>query len=99
MAVGLKQKDIVNNIVEKVIIPSRVQFFFDLKLILSSDSYCWWQFLSSDFVVMLFHYDGFVDGWKSLAWSNHVIHLSAINQTKWYKRLRQIFSSRCNNLF
>ncbi|KAG2396400.1 uncharacterized protein LOC124843540 [Vigna umbellata] len=58
MAVGLKQKEIVNNIVEK--------------------------FLSSDFVVMLFHYDGFVDGWKSLAWSNHVIHLSAINQTKWW---------------
>ncbi|XP_027933501.1 uncharacterized protein LOC114189006 [Vigna unguiculata] len=58
MAVGLKQKEIVNNIVEK--------------------------FLSSDFVVMLFHYDGFVDGWKSLAWSNNVIHVSAINQTKWW---------------
>ncbi|XP_027333271.1 uncharacterized protein LOC113848079 isoform X2 [Abrus precatorius] len=58
MAVGLKQKEIVNKIVEK--------------------------FLSSDFVVMLFHYDGFVDGWKGLAWSNRAIHISAINQTKWY---------------
>ncbi|XP_027333263.1 uncharacterized protein LOC113848079 isoform X1 [Abrus precatorius] len=58
MAVGLKQKEIVNKIVEK--------------------------FLSSDFVVMLFHYDGFVDGWKGLAWSNRAIHISAINQTKWW---------------
>jgi len=32
MAVGLKQKEIVNNIVEKVIISLRVQFLFDLKL-------------------------------------------------------------------
>ncbi|KAK7411994.1 hypothetical protein VNO78_03439 [Psophocarpus tetragonolobus] len=58
MAVGLKQKEIVNKIVQK--------------------------FLSSDFVVMLFHYDGFVDGWKSLPWNNRVIHVSAINQTKWW---------------
>ncbi|CAJ1963802.1 unnamed protein product [Sphenostylis stenocarpa] len=42
------------------------------------------KFLSSEFVVMLFHYDGFVDGWKSLAWSKHAIHVSAINQTKWW---------------
>ncbi|KAL5171325.1 hypothetical protein HKD37_16G044332 [Glycine soja] len=42
------------------------------------------KFLSSDFVVMLFHYDGFVDGWKSLAWSSRAIHVSAINQTKWW---------------
>ncbi|XP_020221891.1 uncharacterized protein LOC109804472 isoform X1 [Cajanus cajan] len=58
MAVGVKQKEIVNKIVEK--------------------------FLSSDFVVMLFHYDGIVDGWKSLAWSNRAIHVSANNQTKWW---------------
>ncbi|KAK7302388.1 hypothetical protein RJT34_13276 [Clitoria ternatea] len=58
MAVGVKQKEIVNKIVEK--------------------------FLSSDFVVMLFHYDGFVDGWKSLAWNNRAIHVSVINQTKWW---------------
>ncbi|KAJ1385716.1 hypothetical protein SESBI_41459 [Sesbania bispinosa] len=58
IAVGVKQKEIVNKIVEK--------------------------FPSSDFVVMLFHYDGFMDGWKNLAWSNHVIHVSAINQTKWW---------------
>lgn len=42
------------------------------------------KFLSSDFVVMLFHYDGNVDGWKDLDWNNHVIHVSAINQTKWW---------------
>ncbi|KAF7842820.1 uncharacterized protein G2W53_005118 [Senna tora] len=58
MAVGIKQKAIVNRIVEK--------------------------FPSSDFVVMLFHYDGLVDGWRDLAWSDRAIHLSAINQTKWW---------------
>ncbi|GAU20136.1 hypothetical protein TSUD_351980 [Trifolium subterraneum] len=42
------------------------------------------KFPSTDFVVMLFHYDGFVDGWKNLAWSNRAIHVSAINQTKWW---------------
>jgi len=42
------------------------------------------KFLSSDFVVMLFYYDGSVVGGKSLAWNNHVIHVSAINQTKWW---------------
>ncbi|CAJ2649267.1 unnamed protein product [Trifolium pratense] len=42
------------------------------------------KFPSSDFVVMLFHYDGFVDEWKNLAWSNRAIHVSAINQTKWW---------------
>lgn len=41
------------------------------------------QFLSSGFVVMLFHYDGIVDEWKDLEWSDLVIHISAVNQTKW----------------
>ncbi|XP_059309902.1 uncharacterized protein LOC132061040 [Lycium ferocissimum] len=57
-AVGLKQKETVNKMVQK--------------------------FLSSDFVVMLFHYDGNVDGWKTFKWSNSVIHISALNQTKWW---------------
>ncbi|KAK7838611.1 hypothetical protein CFP56_019469 [Quercus suber] len=42
------------------------------------------KFLSSDFVVMLFHYDGIVDDWRDLDWSDHAIHVSAINQTKWW---------------
>ncbi|XP_059628675.1 uncharacterized protein LOC132271343 isoform X2 [Cornus florida] len=42
------------------------------------------KFLSSNFVVMLFHYDGIVDEWKDLDWSDRVIHVSAINQTKWW---------------
>ncbi|XP_065635086.1 uncharacterized protein LOC112012569 isoform X4 [Quercus suber] len=58
MAVGIKQKDLVNKMVKK--------------------------FLSSNFVVMLFHYDGIVDEWKDFEWSDHVIHISAVNQTKWY---------------
>ncbi|XP_048138463.1 uncharacterized protein LOC115727890 isoform X2 [Rhodamnia argentea] len=42
------------------------------------------KFLSSDFIVMLFHYDGNVDGWRDIEWSNRAIHVSAINQTKWW---------------
>ncbi|KAA8533424.1 hypothetical protein F0562_031142 [Nyssa sinensis] len=58
VAVGIRQKQLVDKMVRK--------------------------FLSSDFVVMLFHYDGTVDEWKDLEWSDHVIHVSAANQTKWY---------------
>ncbi|KAM7262878.1 hypothetical protein ACFE04_000561 [Oxalis oulophora] len=58
MAVGIKQKESVNNIVKK--------------------------FPANDFAVILFHYDGNVDQWKDLEWSNQAIHISAINQTKWW---------------
>ncbi|KNA19338.1 hypothetical protein SOVF_062490 [Spinacia oleracea] len=58
IAVGVKQKEIVNKTVEK--------------------------FLSNDFVIMLFHYDGIVDEWSDLRWNNRVIHVSAKNQTKWW---------------
>ncbi|KAK4438397.1 hypothetical protein Salat_0174000 [Sesamum alatum] len=42
------------------------------------------KFLGNDFVVMLFHYDGFVDEWRDFEWSDRVIHVSATNQTKWW---------------
>ncbi|KAF7802256.1 uncharacterized protein G2W53_041367 [Senna tora] len=42
------------------------------------------KFPSNEFVVMLFHYDGLVDGWRSFSWSDRAIHVSAINQTKWW---------------
>ncbi|CAN1345228.1 hypothetical protein LINPERPRIM_LOCUS40309 [Linum perenne] len=42
------------------------------------------KFPAGEFVVMLFHYDGNVDEWKGLDWSNRAIHISAINQTKWW---------------
>lgn len=42
------------------------------------------KFLSSDFIVMLFHYDGNVNGWRDLEWSGRAIHVSAMNQTKWW---------------
>ncbi|KAK1391014.1 Lysine ketoglutarate reductase trans-splicing-like protein [Heracleum sosnowskyi] len=58
VAVGTKQKEMVDTMVRK--------------------------FLASNFVVMLFHYDGIVDEWKEFDWSNDVIHVSAINQTKWW---------------
>ncbi|XP_022748722.1 uncharacterized protein LOC111298217 isoform X6 [Durio zibethinus] len=58
IAVGIKQKEIVDRIVKK--------------------------FPSRDFVVMLFHYDGIVDEWRDLEWSDRAIHVSAVNQTKWW---------------
>ncbi|XP_027366513.1 uncharacterized protein LOC113872859 [Abrus precatorius] len=42
------------------------------------------KFLASHFTVMLFHYDGVVDGWKDYEWSSRVIHVSAIGQGKWW---------------
>ncbi|KAF6155429.1 hypothetical protein GIB67_019955 [Kingdonia uniflora] len=42
------------------------------------------KFPSSDFVIMLFHYDGVVDAWRDLEWSDRAIHMSVVNQTKCY---------------
>ncbi|CAI0375104.1 unnamed protein product [Linum tenue] len=42
------------------------------------------KFPSSDFIVMLFHYDGVVEKWGDLSWSDRAIHISAVNQTKWW---------------
>ncbi|KAE8724794.1 pentatricopeptide repeat-containing protein [Hibiscus syriacus] len=58
IAVGIKQKEIVDRIIKK--------------------------FPARDFVVMLFHYDGVVDEWRDLEWNDRAIHLSAVNQTKWW---------------
>ncbi|KAG6517329.1 hypothetical protein ZIOFF_020714 [Zingiber officinale] len=49
---------------------------------------CWisrkTKFLSNNFTVMLLHYDGIVDEWNDLEWSNQVLHVSAMYQTKWW---------------
>ncbi|XP_010905352.1 uncharacterized protein [Elaeis guineensis] len=42
------------------------------------------KFLPENFTVILFHYDGNVDGWHDLHWSNSLIHIAAPNQTKWW---------------
>ncbi|CAH2079382.1 unnamed protein product [Thlaspi arvense] len=42
------------------------------------------KFSSSEFVVMLFHYDGAVDEWNEFEWSETAIHISVVNQTKWW---------------
>ncbi|XP_073121480.1 uncharacterized protein [Henckelia pumila] len=57
IAVGIKQKHLVNQIVKK--------------------------FLENNFVVILFHYDGIVDKWNE-GWGDQVLHVSAMNQTKWW---------------
>ncbi|XP_078170518.1 uncharacterized protein LOC144564792 [Carex rostrata] len=58
VAVGIKQKKVIDKIAKK--------------------------FSSSDFTIMLFHYDGVIDDWGDLEWSSTAIHVSAINQTKWW---------------
>ncbi|KAM6585022.1 hypothetical protein CsatB_012024 [Cannabis sativa] len=42
------------------------------------------KFLPENFTIILFHYDGNVDGWLDLEWSNEAIHIVAQNQTKWW---------------
>lgn len=58
MPVGIKQKKVVDDIVQK--------------------------FPLNNFTIMLFHYDGIVDQWQDLAWSNQSIHIVALHQTKWW---------------
>lgn len=36
------------------------------------------------FVVVLFHYDGEVDAWRSLPWSDKAVHVSGLKQSKWW---------------
>ncbi|XP_020554038.1 uncharacterized protein LOC105175522 isoform X2 [Sesamum indicum] len=42
------------------------------------------KFLSENFTIVLFHYDGNLDGWWELEWSKKAIHIVAHNQTKWW---------------
>ncbi|XP_040381225.1 uncharacterized protein LOC102704535 isoform X3 [Oryza brachyantha] len=42
------------------------------------------KFLNQNYTVMLFHYDGNVDGWRNLEWSDKAVHILAHNQTKWW---------------
>ncbi|KAI3800361.1 hypothetical protein L1987_28451 [Smallanthus sonchifolius] len=42
------------------------------------------KFLQENFTVILFHYDGKLDGWWDLKWSRKAVHIIADNQTKWW---------------
>ncbi|KAG6601692.1 hypothetical protein SDJN03_06925, partial [Cucurbita argyrosperma subsp. sororia] len=42
------------------------------------------KFPRDNFDVILFHYDGVVDEWRDFAWSSRALHVSALNQTKWW---------------
>ncbi|OMO76579.1 hypothetical protein CCACVL1_15608 [Corchorus capsularis] len=42
------------------------------------------KFFEANFTIILFHYDGNVDGWWGLDWSDKAIHIVAHNQTKWW---------------
>ncbi|KAI5656998.1 hypothetical protein M9H77_25791 [Catharanthus roseus] len=42
------------------------------------------KFLPENFTIILFHYDGNVDGWWDLEWSKKAIHIVGLNQTKWW---------------
>ncbi|EYU35025.1 hypothetical protein MIMGU_mgv1a021997mg [Erythranthe guttata] len=58
LAVGINQKQLVNEIVKK--------------------------FMGKKFAIMFFHYDDHVDEWHEFEWCDSVIHVSAVNQTKWW---------------
>ncbi|CAK9154870.1 unnamed protein product [Ilex paraguariensis] len=53
------------------------------------------QFLPDNFMIVLFHYDGNVNGWWDLDWSKKAIHIVAQNQAKWWfaKRFLMFSSS------
>ncbi|KAK6917489.1 Protein of unknown function DUF707 [Dillenia turbinata] len=42
------------------------------------------KFLSENFAIVLFHYDGNVNEWWDLEWSSKAIHIAVQNQTKWW---------------
>ncbi|KAL0407366.1 UNVERIFIED_CONTAM: hypothetical protein Slati_4050500 [Sesamum latifolium] len=42
------------------------------------------KFLPENFTIILFHYDGNLDGWWNLEWSREAVHIVAHNQTKWW---------------
>eukprot|EP00252_Welwitschia_mirabilis_P025860 TRINITY_DN8240_c0_g1_i2.p1 TRINITY_DN8240_c0_g1~~TRINITY_DN8240_c0_g1_i2.p1 ORF type:complete len:406 (-),score=60.87 TRINITY_DN8240_c0_g1_i2:298-1515(-) len=42
------------------------------------------KFLSENFTIILFHYDGILDDWNCFEWSRRAIHIVAQNQTKWW---------------
>ncbi|KAL0911236.1 hypothetical protein M5K25_019360 [Dendrobium thyrsiflorum] len=42
------------------------------------------KFLPENFTIILFHYDGNVNGWQDCPWSSGAIHISAQSQTKWW---------------
>ncbi|KAL2933008.1 Methionine--tRNA ligase [Bienertia sinuspersici] len=52
------------------------------------------KFLSNRISVMLFHYDGNVNQWKEFWGNDRVVHVSAINQTKWW--CKAIHAPRCS---
>ncbi|CAL5410874.1 unnamed protein product [Camellia sinensis] len=41
------------------------------------------KFLSKNFTIILFHYDGNMGGWWDLPWSKMATHIVAQNQSKW----------------
>jgi hypothetical protein len=49
---------------------------------LPDSSDLWLQF-SSDFAILLFHYDGRVSEWDEFEWSKRAVHVSARKQAKW----------------
>jgi hypothetical protein len=85
MPVGIKQKETVNKIVEKVRHSFKFRGFQCVHGIpLMIHILKRFQFPAENFTIMLFHYDGIVDEWNMFPWSSRSIHVVAVNQTKWY---------------
>ncbi|KAL1352802.1 hypothetical protein AAHE18_06G194400 [Arachis hypogaea] len=45
------------------------------------------QKFSSNFTIVLFHYDGRASEWDEFEWAKRAVHISAIKQTKWYLKM------------
>eukprot|EP01018_Ginkgo_biloba_P024241 Gb_06349 [translate_table: standard] len=84
ITIGIKQKDNVDLIVQKHYAQELSNFSLKFIQFFISNIGIGYQFLSENFTVILFHYDGNLDGWKDLDWSNKTIHIVAQNQTKWW---------------
>ncbi|GAA0176545.1 hypothetical protein LIER_29518 [Lithospermum erythrorhizon] len=54
------------------------------------------KFLSEKFTVILFHYDGNVDGWWDFEWCKDAVHVVGLNQTKWWFAKRFLHPSVVN---
>jgi hypothetical protein len=91
MTIGYNEKANVNATVQKV----RTKLVIEEEVILNLSIYIspglWWpcklskalkQF-SSNFDVVLFHYDGRTTEWEEFEWSKKAVHVSARGQTKW----------------
>ena len=80
---GVKQKDVVDALVRTFLSSAS-----------TSDAASSSDPASDAFSVILFHYDGEVDAWRTLPWSDDVVHVSVSKQSKWWYAKREHESTK-----